>query len=57
MEPVPFPLAPQAEGVGGLHRAGVLKIALEHLGEVHNVGDFAALQVDLEHLVLHGFPL
>ena len=57
MEPVPLALAPQAEGVGGLHRAGDVEIALEHLGEVHNVGDFAALQVNLEHLVLHGFPL
>ena len=57
MEPVPLALAPQAEGVGGLHRAGDVEIALEHLGEVHNVGDLAALQIDLQHLVLHGLTL
>ncbi|CDD28943.1 unknown [Firmicutes bacterium CAG:94] len=57
MEPVPLALAPQAEGVGGLHRAGDVEIALEHLGEVHNVGDLPALQIDLQHLVLHGLTL
>ena len=33
MEPVPLPLAPQAKGVGGLHRTGNVKVALEHLGK------------------------
>ena len=56
MKPVPLPFAPQAKGIGGLDRAGFFKIALEHLGEIHHMGNLPGGQVDLQHLVLHGFP-
>ena len=56
MNPVPLARLPE-EIVGGRNRAGHLKVAGEHLGEIEQLGHFAGRKVDRKDFVLHRLAL